>query len=183
MAEIILISMMEAFRYEKKSAEKQAIQMVEQDVLPPHRERQKASFRSRLLLRLSCAALALLLAIGAAPLLRHSFNVPLPVVYGVGTESNPENIEIRAVIDPDWDSDTEMDGYSIWYSKKIRIETGKNMYLREGKTIHMMNNQSSTGNSDNSGIYINGNAELHVYGKITGEFDEISKQFSYGNAE
>ena len=150
---------------------------------PPHRERQKASFRSRLLLRLGCAALALLLAIGVAPLLRHSFNVPLPVVYGVGTESNPENIEIRAVIDPDWDSDTEMDGYSIWYSKKIRIETGKNMYLREGKTIHMMNNQSSTGNSDNSGIYINGNAELHVYGKITGEFDEISKQFSYGNAE
>ena len=144
----------------------------------PLRDGHDISSRPRLLLRLGCAALALMLAVCAAPLLRRSFDVQLPVVHGVGTETEPENIEIHAVIDPDWDSDTKMEGSDVWYTKKIRIEIGKKMYVREGKTIHMLTNLSSTGNSDNSGIYINGSAELHVYGKITGEFDEVSKQLA-----
>ena len=122
-------------------------------------DKHDAPSRPGLLLRLGSAALALLLAIGGVSLLHRSFDVQLPVAHGVGTETEPENIEIHAVINPDWDSDTKMEGSDVWYTKKIRIETGKKMYVREGKTIHMLTNLSSTGNSDNSGIYINGSAD------------------------
>ena len=78
------------------------------------RNRHDASSRSGLLLRLGCAALALMLAVGGVSLLRSSFEAQLPMVHAEEDEIEIDNSTmIRSIIGEE---------YSCHRSNKNRLK-------------------------------------------------------------
>ena len=114
------------------------------------------------LLRLGCAALALMLVVCAAPLLRRSFDLQLPVVYGA--INNDSSITCHT-------SDTKdiIDTYPA--VKEINVDVNGTLNITETAVITMVN---GSGNNDESEIQVYGGATINLYGRISGVFDKFS---------
>ena len=129
------------------------------------RDRHNVSSRPGLLFRLGCAVLAMTVAVCAAPLLRRFFEAQLPMVHAAG-----QTINVYGT----WDSNDKMEpGQTSLDVDKIYMNAGSVIRIRNGKTINMVN-QQTIGSADLSVIYLYSNANLHLYGTMTGSCDELN---------
>ena len=125
------------------------------------RNRHDASSRSGLLLRLGCAALALMLAVGGVSLLRSSFDVQLPVAYA----------EVH------WDRTISTGGQNTEINDSYPRLIEVNVYSGDTMTVTKngeMNLGHDSGDNDASEIELRSGATLNLRGKITGECERIT---------
>ena len=123
----------------------------------------------KMLLRLGCAALALILAVCATPLLRRAFDLPLPVVYGAINTDNTITCHTSDTIDI-------VDIYPA--VKEVNVDLNGTMNILKDAVITMEN---GTGHNDESEIQVYGGASINLYGKITGIFDKFSVSSANGS--
>ena len=139
----------------------------------PLQDRHNASSRPRLFFRLGCAALALMLAVGGVSLLRSSFEAQLPMVHAATgatiSEAAGQTWEANVNMSP---GDTSIQVCKIFLlsTSSSTTDNGGKMVINSGKTVEMV---IDDGYNDASVIEILSGATLHLYGTMTGNFDEL----------
>ena len=120
-----------------------------------------------------------MLAVGGVSLLRRSFNVVLPLVYGADDDEGNSDLHILLNAGETWEADNDIpDGAdSITLSKIDCLAYSGNkkavFIVNEGKTVNMIHEYSNSGNSDFSEIMLNTGAELHLRGTMEGNVKEL----------
>lgn len=141
---------------------------MKQDRLPPPRDKHNAPSRPGALLRLVCALLVLTLC--AAPLLyRYSSRVSLPVVYAADGDDDDTNIE-----DITAHTGTIITQDDSCIVHQLNVYTGATLTISEGTVIEMQKVTGNVSHEEKSEIQVQGNATLHLKGKITGEFGKLA---------
>ena len=127
----------------------------------PHQDRHNHSFKSGLLSRLCCAALALLLAFGGVSALRGSFDGLLPVVHA---ETHWDRTIATGATNKEFDGE---------YPRVIEINVDANttMLIKDTAKINI---GRDSGSNDASEIQVYTGATLNLEGEITGTAERLT---------
>ena len=139
----------------------------------PLQDRHNHSFKSGLLSRLCCAALALLLAFGGVSALRGSFDGLLPVVHAEEEDITERLSLARKDFTGTWHSTTEMENVDYLKQTQYHFISRCRVYIDEGKELKVRRERENATGGDGSVVYMYENSELHLRGgSMTGMCDE-----------